>query len=48
MVGCRNGLRVEGDAASVGRLTTQAVVSAIFLVIVIDAGFSLAFNALGL
>ena len=47
MVGCRNGLRVEGDAASVGRLTTQAVVSGIFLVIVLDAAFSIAFNALG-
>jgi phospholipid/cholesterol/gamma-HCH transport system permease protein len=48
MVGCRNGLRVEGDAASVGRLTTQAVVSGIFLVIVLDAGFSIAFNVLGI
>ncbi len=48
MVGCRNGLRVEGDAASVGRLTTQAVVTSIFLVIVIDAGFSIAFNAVGI
>jgi phospholipid/cholesterol/gamma-HCH transport system permease protein len=48
MVGCRNGLRVEGDAASVGRLTTQAVVSGIFLVILLDAGFSIAFNALGI
>ncbi len=48
MVGCRNGLRVEGDAASVGRLTTQAVVSGIFLVIILDAGFSIAFNVLGI
>jgi phospholipid/cholesterol/gamma-HCH transport system permease protein len=48
MVGCRNGLRVSGDAASVGRLTTQAVVTSIFLVIVIDAVFSIAFNILGI
>ncbi|MFP4270488.1 MAG: MlaE family ABC transporter permease [Alphaproteobacteria bacterium] len=48
MVGCRNGLRVEGDAASVGRLTTQAVVSGIFLVILLDAAFSIAFNVLGI
>ncbi|MEO1089226.1 MAG: MlaE family lipid ABC transporter permease subunit [Pseudomonadota bacterium] len=48
VVGCRNGLRVQGDAASVGRLTTQAVVASIFLVIVIDAAFSIAFNFLGI
>lgn len=48
MVGCRNGLRVQGDAASVGRLTTQAVVTSIFLVIVIDAAFSILFNVLGI
>ncbi len=48
MVGCRYGLMVEGDAASVGRLTTAAVVSSIFLVIVLDAAFSIAFNAAGL
>jgi phospholipid/cholesterol/gamma-HCH transport system permease protein len=48
MVGCRNGLRVEGDAASVGRLTTQAVVNGIFLIIVLDAGFSIAFNVVGI
>ncbi len=48
MVGCRNGLRVEGDAASVGRLTTQAVVTSIFLVIVIDAAFAITFSLLGI
>ncbi len=47
MVGCRNGLMVGGDAESVGRLTTQAVVSGIFLVIILDAAFSIAYNALG-
>jgi phospholipid/cholesterol/gamma-HCH transport system permease protein len=48
LVGCMQGLRVSGSAASVGRATTVAVVQAIFLVIVIDAGFSILFNLLGL
>ncbi len=48
MVGCRYGFRVAGDAASVGRLTTQAVVASIFLVIVIDAAFAITFSALGI
>ncbi len=48
LVGCMQGLRVSGSAASVGRATTVAVVQAIFLVIVIDAGFSILYNLLGL
>ena len=47
MVGCFEGLRVEGSAESVGRLTTQAVVESIFLVIVFDAVFSILFSFLG-
>jgi len=47
MVGCFEGLRVEGSAESVGRLTTQAVVESIFLVIVFDAIFSILFSYLG-
>ncbi len=47
MVGCFNGLKVTGSAESVGRLTTQAVVESIFLVIVLDAMFSIAFSMLG-
>ena len=47
-VGCFQGLRTEGSADSVGRQTTLAVVQAIFLVIVADAVFSVAFNLLGL
>lgn len=46
MVGCYEGLRVTGSAESVGRLTTQAVVESIFLVIVLDAIFSILFAAL--
>ncbi|HEY6432521.1 MAG TPA: MlaE family lipid ABC transporter permease subunit [Acetobacteraceae bacterium] len=48
LVGCYQGLRVERNAASVGRLTTQAVVESIFLVIVADAIFSILFSILGL
>jgi phospholipid/cholesterol/gamma-HCH transport system permease protein len=48
MVGCFEGLKVERSAESVGRLTTQSVVEAIFLVIVLDAGFSVLFSYLGI
>lgn len=48
MVGCFEGLRVEGSAESVGRLTTQSVVESIFLVIVFDAVFSILFSFLGI
>jgi len=48
MVGCFEGLNVRGSAESVGRLTTQAVVEAIFLVIVFDALFSVVFSYLGI
>lgn len=48
MVGCFEGLRVEGSAESVGRLTTQSVVESIFLVIVFDALFSILFSYLGI
>lgn len=46
-VGCYQGLRVEGSAESVGRLTTRSVVQSIFLVIVVDAAFSIFFNLIG-
>jgi phospholipid/cholesterol/gamma-HCH transport system permease protein len=48
VIGCMHGLRVPGSAESVGRETTHAVVKAIFLVIVIDALFSVLFEQLGL
>lgn len=47
MVGCYEGLRVAGSADSVGRQTTKAVVVSIFLVIVVDAVFSVVFAAIG-
>jgi phospholipid/cholesterol/gamma-HCH transport system permease protein len=48
IVSCMHGLRVHGSAESVGRETTRAVVKAIFLVIVLDALFSILFEKLGL
>lgn len=48
LVGCFQGLRTAGSADSVGRQTTLSVVQAIFLVIVADALFSIAFNLLEL
>ena len=48
MIGCYEGFQVEGSAESVGKHTTKAVVEAIFLVIVVDAAFSILFSYLGL
>ncbi len=46
MVGCRQGLLVEGDVVSLGRRTTTAVVQAIFLVIALDAMFAVLYYML--
>ena len=48
LVGCYEGFQVERNAASVGQLTTRSVVEAIFLVIVLDAAFSVMFSVLGI
>ncbi|MFC7332285.1 MlaE family lipid ABC transporter permease subunit [Rhodocista pekingensis] len=48
LVGCYEGLRVTGSAQSVGQLTTRSVVVSIFLVIVLDALFSILFSYLGI
>ena len=47
LVGCYQGLKVKGDSGSVGRLTTRSVVQSIFLVIVVDAVFSIFCNLIG-
>lgn len=47
VVGCFEGLRVERNAASVGKLTTRSVVESIFLIIACDAAFSVIFSLLG-
>ena len=44
VVGCFQGFRVSGSADSVGQQTTVSVVQAIFLVIVVDAAFSIIFS----
>jgi phospholipid/cholesterol/gamma-HCH transport system permease protein len=48
LVGCFQGFQVGGSADSVGRQTTLSVVQGIFLVIVADAAFSVAFSNLDL
>jgi phospholipid/cholesterol/gamma-HCH transport system permease protein len=46
LVGCRQGMLVEGDVVSLGRRTTSSVVQAIFLVVLIDAIFAILFYQL--
>jgi len=48
LVGCYRGFQVTGSAESVGRQTTVSVVQSIFLVILVDALFSIVFSRLGL
>ena len=48
LVGCYQGFQVNGSAESVGRQTTVSVVQSIFLVILVDALFSIAFSWLEL
>ncbi|MBJ6609775.1 MAG: ABC transporter permease [Candidatus Thiothrix moscowensis] len=47
LVGCWQGMRVSGSSESLGKHTTQAVVDAIFLVLVLDALFSILFYRMG-
>lgn len=46
--GCRKGLSVGGDVASLGRAVTSAVVQSIFLLIMFDALFAVVFLVLDL
>lgn len=48
VIGCFQGFRTRGGADSVGQQTTRAVVQSIFLVILADALFSIAFSVLNL
>ena len=48
VISCMHGLRVRGSSESVGRETTRAVVKSIFLVIVLDAMFSILFERIGI
>lgn len=47
VIGCYEGLNVQGSAESIGRLTTKSVVESIFVVIVADAAFSVFFSYIG-
>ncbi len=47
IIGCYQGMKVGGDAESLGRLTSTSVVMAIFMVIVVDAMFSIFFAVVG-
>lgn len=48
LVACYQGFQVRGGADSVGKQVTVSVVQAIFLVIVVDAIFSVVFSLLGI
>lgn len=45
--GTLRGMQVSGSAEELGRLTTQAVVQSIFLIIIADAFFTILFSRLG-
>ncbi len=47
-IGTFQGFQVKDSAASVGERTTISVVQGIFMIIVVDAAFSILFNRLGL
>lgn len=47
VVGCHAGMKVGSNAESLGRMTSNAVVTAIFAVIVADALFSILFAQMG-
>ncbi|NBC96640.1 MAG: ABC transporter permease, partial [Deinococcus-Thermus bacterium] len=48
VIGCQAGLRVGDTAESLGRMTSAAVVAAIFAVILADALFSIFFQQIGI
>lgn len=48
IVGCMHGMKVSGSSESVGMETTNAVVKSIFLVLVLDAIFSIFFQKVGI
>ncbi len=48
VVGCFEGLQVQGGAQSVGERTTMAVVVSIFMVIVLDAFLAIFFTTIGM
>jgi phospholipid/cholesterol/gamma-HCH transport system permease protein len=47
LIACERGLATSGGAEGVGRATTSAVVTSLFAIVVLDAIFTLVFNAFG-
>ena len=47
LISCQRGLATRGGAEGVGRATTSAVVSSLFALVVLDALFTMLFNAFG-
>ena len=48
LISCQQGLATTGGASGVGRATTASVVTILFSLILIDAGFTVAFYMLGI
>ena len=48
LIACQRGLATHGGAEGVGRSTTSAVVTSLFAIVVMDAIFTVLFNALGM
>ncbi|MGX1098906.1 MlaE family lipid ABC transporter permease subunit [Amorphus sp. MBR-141] len=48
LIACVEGLKVGGSAESLGQQTTNSVVKAIFMVIVVDGLFAIFFSAMGI
>ena len=48
LVGCFQGFRVDASSDSVGRQTTRSVVQALFLIILVDALYSVVYSWMGL
>ncbi len=48
VVGCLHGMKVTGSSESVGEETTRSVVKSIFIVLLLDAVFSIIFEQIGL
>jgi phospholipid/cholesterol/gamma-HCH transport system permease protein len=47
LISCQRGLATRGGAEGVGRATTSAVVTSLFAIVVVDAIFTVLFNAFG-
>ena len=47
LIACERGLGTRGGAEGVGRATTSAVVTSLFAIVVLDAIFTVVFNAFG-